>query len=161
QAIRMSSDFTADFTAVTDLTDVLDIRFTTSRSDRTNDTVSWDVKLTNRSAFDLFLPLVLMLDPAQGYQGVPQGASGPAPDGRWLIDRSAQLPDGQRLYPGQSTIGRTLTIYNANDRRVDYTAGAGATPAPNQRPVFDSVPPTQGAAGQPYSYEAIAHDPDG
>ena len=45
--------------------------------------------------------------------------------------------------------GRTLTIFNAADRRVDYTAGAGATPAANQAPAFDNTPLTQATACQP------------
>src|SRR5262249_41184637 len=82
EATPMLVDFTATFKPVSAFSYIRDIRFATSRSDRANDTVSWDVKVTNRSTFDVFLPLVLILDPAQGYQGVPQGASGRAPDGR-------------------------------------------------------------------------------
>jgi large repetitive protein len=159
--VEMQSDYAATFTAVSDFSEYLDIEFTTSRSDRLNDTVSWDVTLTHRSDFDLLLPLVLVLDPAQGYEGVPQGASGRAPDGRWFIDLTATLPDGQRLQPGETTTGRTLTIFNADDRRVEFTSGAGGTPPLNERPVFDSEPMTAATAGQVYSYDADAHDPDG
>src|SRR5262249_31665433 len=156
----LRSDFSTSFTAVSDVSHLVDIHFTTSRSNRSAGTVSWDVTLTNRSTFDLFLPLVLVLDPAQGYPGIPQGASGRAPDGRWFIDLSALLPDGQRLRPGQSTAGRTLTIYSAPDRRVRLTPVVAAAVGANERPVFDTTPVTQAAAGQPYVYDADAHDAD-
>ena len=45
---------------------MFDVRFTSSRSDRALDTILWDVKVTNTSTFDVFLPLVLILDPARG-----------------------------------------------------------------------------------------------
>src|SRR5205823_4790790 len=125
-----------------------------------NDKVSWDLTVTNVSTFDVFLPLVLVLDPAQGYDGVPQGA-GRAPDGRWFIDLSALLPDGQRLHPGETTSGRTLTIYNANDRRVDYTPGAGGAVPANSAPAFETGPALAAEVGQPYSYDAHATDADG
>ncbi len=156
---EMSGDYAAAFTTVS-ATEFLDIHFTTSRSDRATDTVSWEVKLTNLGAMDLFLPLLLILDPSQGYEGVPQEAAGRAPDGRWFIDLSGQLPDGQRLRPGESTTGRTLSIFNSNDRRVEFTTGAGGTVSANQRPVFDTTPVTIATAAQSYAYDADAHDPD-
>ncbi len=76
QGIEMAADYTTSFSAVADVSRFLDIRFTNSRSDRALDTVLWDVQVTNNSGFEIFLPLVLILDPAQGYPGVPQGASG-------------------------------------------------------------------------------------
>ena len=103
---------------------------------------------------------MLVLDPAQGYDGVPQGA-GRAPDGRWFIDLSALLPDGQRLHPGETTSGRTLTIYNANDRRVDYTPGAGGAVPANSAPAFETEPALAAEVGQPYSYDAHGTDADG
>ena len=53
---------------------------------------------------------IVVLDPRNGYNGIPAGAIGQTPDGRWLIDLSADLPPGGKLSPGQSTTGHTITI---------------------------------------------------
>src|SRR5262249_37684845 len=57
-------------------------------------------------------------------------------------------------------IGRTLTIFNGDGHQVDFTTGVGANPVPNQKPLFDTTAPTAATAGQPYVYNAAAHDPD-
>lgn len=158
--MTMEADYSFSFTAVSDFSELVDIQFATSRSDRATQTVSWDVIVTNNSDRDLLLPLILILDPADGYEGLPVGAGSQAPDGRWFIDVSEHLPDGLQLGIGQSTTGRTVSIYNQDDRRVDYATAVGALPAANQRPVFDTDPLSVASVGQPYAYDADAHDPD-
>ncbi len=122
--------------------------------------MSYDVVITNSSDRDLLLPLVLMLDPAEGYEGVPRDAAGQTPMGQWLIDLSDALASGDALEPGDRTVGRTITIDNPDWRRVDYAAGFSAHQGANQSPVFDSQPVTDAVAGQPYTYQVDAHDPD-
>src|SRR6185436_422190 len=68
--------------------------------------------------------------------------------------------DGQRLAPGESTIGWTITIFNADDQRVDYDPSAGADQSQNHAPVFDSDPLTTAQAGEAYVYTALTHDAD-
>jgi len=159
--LPLRSDYQFQFTAVSDFTALVDVEFTNSRLDRSTDTVSWDVVITNRSDYDLLLPMILILDPADGYEGIPAGAQAQAPDGRWFIDLSDDLPDGLRLGVGESTQGRTISIFNAEDRRVEFGVGVGASPGPNSSPVFDTEPVLDAAAGKPYTYDADAHDPDG
>jgi len=157
----MSQPHVTRFAAVSDLSALTDIEFVLARSDRGTDTVSYDVTITNIGPNDLLLPLILVLDPALGNMSAPQDAIGRAVDGRWFLDLSGSLPADQRLEPGESTLGRTITIADVNGRRVDYDAGVSATPSPNIAPVIYSDPVTQAAVGQPYGCPVQAHDPDG
>src|SRR5262249_32238286 len=116
--------------------------------------------VTNKSTFNLLLPLVLVLDPAQGYDGVPADALGRAPDGRWLIDLSGALPGGI-LAPGQTTTGQTITVDNPHNLRVSYDPSVSAQTPSVPAPVFDSTPVTAAAAGQAYAYQIKAHQPSG
>ncbi|MEM9587454.1 MAG: putative Ig domain-containing protein, partial [Planctomycetota bacterium] len=156
QQIPMGADYSWSFTTVVDYTAFVDIEFTRVRSHRSDDFVSWDVQITNTSEFDLVLPVILILDPADGYPGVPQDIVGQAPDGRWFIEIQTAI-----LAPGDSTPGQTVTIYNLNDRRVDLGIGVGASPGENQPPEFDTSPINGAAVGANYLYESSATDPDG
>ena len=160
QGLTLAESYTTTFTAITNLSDFVDIEFSDARSNRADGTVSYDVVITNTSQAELLLPIILVLDPAQGYLGVPQQAIGQAPDGRWFVDLSDALPAGQGLAPGQSTTGRTITIRNPAGRKVDYDTGVSSQLAPNAAPVFDSQPVTEAVAGQVYTYQAQAHDPE-
>ena len=51
------------FTATSDLSGLVNIRFTQSRSERRSDSISYDVTVTNTSRRDLYLPLVLVSGP--------------------------------------------------------------------------------------------------
>ena len=157
----MLEDHVTHFTAVSDLSWAVGIEFASSRLDRGTSTVSYEVEITNTTQRELLLPVLLVLDPAEGYAGVPLHAAGQAPDGRWFIDLSQSLPSGQALMPGETTVGRTISIENPGDLRVDFDPGVSATPAPNEAPVIDSAAAISAAVGQPYSYRMTAHDPDG
>ena len=89
---RMAADYASDFTAVSDLSNLIRISFDNTRFDRATGTVSYDVTLTNVSERSLLLPVLLALDPADGYDGLPANSAGRADDGRWLIDFTGTLP---------------------------------------------------------------------
>ena len=116
--------------------------------------------LENISTFSIFTPLVLLLDPAQGFNGAPQNAT-QSSSGVWLISLDATVPGGVELTPGQSTTGQTLTISDPNNLTIDYTSSVSGTPAGASAPVFDSMPVTSVTAGAAYTYQVQAHDPDG
>ena len=156
EQLRMAEDYVTTFSAVADFSALVDIEFERVRSHRGDDLVSWDVAVTNTNDFNLLLPVVLVLDPADGYPGVPRDAVGQAPDGRWFIELASST-----LEPGDSTAGQTITFDSEGDRRVDVGVGVGANPGVNQPPVFDSQPVLAAAVGGPYEYDAEAHDPDG
>ena len=161
QNVPLGTDFTTQFTAVSDFSSLVDVVFTKSRSDRDTGTVSYDVTVTNIGGHDLLLPVVLVLDPRFDYEGVPVDAVGQTTDGRWLVDLSANLPGGLTLAPNQSTDGKTVTVANPDHRRVDFDSGVSALATDNLAPIFDTTPVTTAAVGQPYTYQASAHDPDG
>ena len=80
------------FTAISDLSATLDVRFTNTRYDSATRTVSYDVTITNMSDAPIVLPALLLLDPVDGYKGIPTTNVGRTDDGRWLIDLSQSLP---------------------------------------------------------------------
>jgi hypothetical protein len=125
-----------------------------------NGTVSYDVSLQNTGFYNLFLPLVLVLDPAQGFTGIPENAS-QASNGSWRINLAGAAANGVALAPGQITTGQTLTINDPNQFKVACTPDVSGTPAGSSAPVFDSAPVTAVSAGAAYRYQIQAHDPDG
>src|SRR5262249_43248426 len=60
-----------------------------------------------------------------------------------------------------STVGHTITVQNHDGLRVAFDASVSALPSPTTPPIIDSTPPALAAAGQPFSYQAAAHDPQG
>ncbi len=98
---HLVTDFATSFQAISDLTAYIDIDFGLTRFDRTLGTVSYDVTLTNTGDTAIVLPVLLVLDPRDGYAGIPEGLAAPSDDGRWLIDLTDSLPADGRLAPGQ------------------------------------------------------------
>src|SRR5262249_10179816 len=79
----LAAPFAVSFSAVDDVSNYASVRFTGTRLDRLEQTVSYEVTITNTADYDLLLPLLLTLDPAKDVQGGPLGANGQLPDGRW------------------------------------------------------------------------------
>ncbi|QGZ92576.1 CARDB domain-containing protein [Microcystis aeruginosa] len=158
--LAMPEDYISKFTAISDFLPFVNFQFNTPRSDRANQTVSYDVTITSKGDSDLLLPLVLLLDPSRQFTGQPLGATGKNEEGAYLIHLSDSLPNG-RLKPGQSITGKVITVKNPDNLRVDFTPGLYALPYPNLAPNFTSSPVINGTAGQPYSYQVKAQDPDG
>ncbi len=158
--VPMLVPYVTDFTGVSNLASFVKVSFYDARSDRADGTVSFDVSIQNIGAYSLFLPLFLVLDPAQGFTGVPENAS-ESSDGLWLINLNSTLSNGVDLQPGQITTGSTVTITDPNQLKVAYTPDVSGTPASASAPVFDSAPNTSVSAGALYSYQVAAHDPDG
>ena len=158
--VPMLVPYITDFTGVSNLASFVKVSFYDARSDRADGTVSFDVSIQNIGGYSLFLPLFLVLDPAQGFNGVPENAS-ESSDGRWLINLNSTLSNGVDLQPGQITTGSTVTIADPNQLKIAYTPDVSGTRASASAPVFDSAPSTSISAGAEYRYQAAAHDPDG
>ena len=159
--VPLAQEFDSSFTATTDLSSVISLRFGLTRSDRATGTVSFDVTITNTSSYELLLPVVLHLAPLDQFAGEPEGNEGRAPDGSWLIDLSGDLPADGILGPGQSSTGQTITVSTPNDETVNYDTGVTGRTSGNQAPVFVTNPVTTASVGQDYSYQAIGFDDGG
>ncbi|HYU32388.1 MAG TPA: putative Ig domain-containing protein [Thermoanaerobaculia bacterium] len=149
EGLDLETPYTGRFTTITDLSQFVTFDFSHARLLRREETVSYDVKITNTGTNSLLLPVLLTLTPEQRFTGEPL-----------LIDLSGNVPGGL-LRPGESTTGRTVTVRDPGAARVAFDPSVTAATAPNASPVFDSRPVTQATAGQPWVYQAQAHDPDG
>ncbi len=159
--LHLAEDYTAAFDAADDLSAYVDFDFGLTRYHRVLETVSYDVTVTNIGDTAIVLPVLLTLDPAHGYPGVPVDAIGQTDDGRWLIDLSAVLPPDGRLEPGESTTGQTISVATPDRRRVDFAVGITAGAEPNRAPAFASAPPAAATVGLLFEYDAEAVDPEG
>src|SRR6185436_4224861 len=160
EGLDLEAPYTGRFTTITDLSQFVSFDFSHARLSRGGETVSYDVRITNTGTNSLLLPVLLTLTPEQRFAGEPLANQGRTPDGGWLIDLSGNLPGGL-LRPGESTSGRTVTVRDPGAARVAFEPSVTAATAPNAAPVFDSQPVTQATAGEPYTYAAQSHDPDG
>ncbi|WP_372895479.1 putative Ig domain-containing protein, partial [Stieleria sp.] len=160
QGIEMGTDFIASFTAVSDFTPFVDFEFGQARSDRTNQTISYDASLINRAPFDLSLPALLVVNPQDWFVGQPQDSARPSGSDLWLLDLSDQLVDG-RLRPGESVTGKTITVDNPEGQRLIFEYGLYTLPTVNQAPLFSSQPVVNAVVDEGYTYQAVANDPDG
>ncbi len=157
--LALESVYTVDFTAISDFSPYVDLQFTNTRSDRATQTVSFDITLTNQTNYDLLLPLAVLLQPETGNTAVPvEGTT--ANFGSYLVDLSDSLPDG-RLKSGQSLYEQTITIYNPDALSFEFAPAIYTLPTTNEAPVITSTTLTPAIAGQGYSYQIAAHDPDG
>ena len=159
--ITLKAPYQVDFTAISDFSELMDLEFINTRSDRANGTISFDVALTNQTEYDLSLPLNLVLQPRDNSNTAePTGYSSISDTGAYFIDLSDSLPDGI-LEPKESIIEQTVTIYNPDDLRFDYEPGVYTLDTNNQAPVVTSEPLTVATAGESYVYNVAANDPDG
>ena len=156
---RLTAAVISQFTAVSDLSAVVEIAFTNPRSDRLAGTVSYDVTVTNIDINDLALPLSLVIAPRGSFDGQPLDSFNEL-DGVFFLDLSVNVPGGV-LAPGETTFARTVTIANADALRVILDHDVFSLPEPNQRPVFETVPVVAAAADEAYVYQAAPTDPEG
>ncbi|MEH2294179.1 hypothetical protein [Nostoc sp.] len=73
---------------------------------------------------------------------------------------SSSVADGI-LRPGESITSRTITVYDPDALRVDFTPGIYAKPYKSQNPVITSDAIITAAVGQQYGYQIAAFDPNG
>ena len=71
------------------------------------------------------------------------------------------LLPGSQLAPNESTLTRTVTILTPEGKPFDLGARLIGDVEPNVLPTIDSTPDEAAEAGQLYSYQIAATDPDG
>ncbi len=157
----LAGTYTTTFTAVNDVSNYAQLRITDTRLDRHDQTVTYEVTITNTADYDLLLPLILTLNPAKFVQGAPQGALEQSDDGRWIFSLEGNVPGGVRLEPGQSTTGLTVHIVTPGFETADYQPGVAGVPSLSAKPTFTSTAPTDVNAGETYHYAATATDVEG
>ena len=121
--VPMGQPYATTFDGLLDATELVQLDLTTTRSDRSDQTISFDLTLINQSEVDLQQPLILYLEPVAGYDGVPLGTMGQWSDGRWLIDVTPALDGATQLGAGEETGPLTVTVQNPADERVDFAYG--------------------------------------
>jgi hypothetical protein len=156
----MENGYNTLFTAVSNFSDLVEFEFSNPRSNRQNQTVSYDVTITNTADQDLQLPLMLVLDPAQYFNGEVEGASGQNDNGAFLVDLQDSLENGT-LKVGESITNRTITVFNPDAYRVELAPGIYTLPYDNAAPTVISNPIVTAIANTEYNYQIQASDADG
>jgi hypothetical protein len=157
--LPLRAPYTVEFIGVQDFSSLVRIDFVATRSDRATGTLSFDVRVTNITDYNLQTPLMLVLDPGRYFQGMALGAD-VSNDGLWMLDIGQGLVDGV-LAPGESTVVRTVTLADTAGQRADLGYGLYAIPYANRPPQIDSEALTTAKAGESYSYAIEAMDTDG
>ncbi|MCA9139121.1 MAG: tandem-95 repeat protein, partial [Planctomycetales bacterium] len=161
----LPAGYEVHFSTISEFSANVDIQLTGTRFDRQTQAITYEVQIRNDGDYDLLLPMSLVLDPAGGDVtsggAVPGQVAIPGADDRWLFDLTANVPDGVRLQPGESTTAKTIRLLGPNNVSPDFVPGFLATASPNLRPGFDTDPMRFATAGALYTYDADATDPDG
>ncbi|PNY36631.1 hypothetical protein C2E31_12350 [Rhodopirellula baltica] len=158
----MASGFEVHFKTVSEFSADVDITIVGTRLNRAEQTLTYDVTITNQGSYDLLLPMSLAFTSnGRLIEATPADDASSDAEGRWIFDLADQVPGGVRLQPGQSTSAKTLRWLVPGDAVTDVVPSFLATATANLRPAFDSVAAENVVAGNEYVYDANANDPDG
>ena len=148
QQVALGSAYDLVFTAVTDISNLVTLRFADTRADRLTGAVSYDVTLTNIGIDDLRGPLMLLLDPGRYFGDAISNARQGQGEQRelWVIDLSAALA-GKPLKYGQTLDKQTVSVRPASSfgstpgsgALVKFNLGHGVYAVP-----YDNTPPVLG-----------------
>ncbi|MEM6471960.1 MAG: putative Ig domain-containing protein, partial [Planctomycetota bacterium] len=155
----LESAYEVDFTAVSDLSSVLDLSLDRPRRNRATGQLHYDVTVTNTGTRNVVVPLAIFLDADSPTSSRPLDAI-ENPGGGFVLDLAGSVPDGV-LAPGESTSLRTITIEEFDERRVRFGHRAVATPTRSDAPLLISRPPAQATVGVTLNHTINAVDPDG
>ena len=111
---------------------------------------------------------MLVLDPAQYFNGEVEGAVSQNDNGAFLVDLQDSLENGT-LKVGESITNRTITVFNPDAYRVELAPGIYTLPYDNAAPEITSNPVNSAItfgraslnANTEYSYQIQASDADG
>jgi len=177
--ITLKQPYQVDFTAVSDFSELVDLEFTNTRSDRQNHTISFDVSLINQTDYDLSLPLNLVLQPGDNSEtaqptaydsiflnGSLMGETPKTAPVRYDAPKGMKVDkDGKITWSpnaeSPSSANVSLHVYDSRGGRaiqeftVDVEGG-------NQAPVFTPLPKEiKGTEGKAIKLNLAATDADG
>ncbi|WP_205678900.1 CARDB domain-containing protein [Aquisphaera insulae] len=158
--LSLAEPYEGRFTGISDFTSQVRVSLSNVRVDSRSGTVTYDVRVTNTSSYDLRGPLMLRLDGLQPADARLLGSRFDPSDGTFWLDLTSAATGGV-LTAGQTTAVRPLTIAYPIGSKLTFRPALLALPYPNAAPVFDSLPITTATAGTAYRYQPQAHDPDG
>ncbi|MCC7205279.1 MAG: tandem-95 repeat protein, partial [Phycisphaeraceae bacterium] len=155
--MTLESDYVGQFTVYAQPAVELFPTITNTRSDRAAGTISFDVSVTNTTAYTLGSMRLVF----EGLVGLPvtlENVSGTTDTGAPYLD----LPLGPAgLVAGGLLPGVTVTLSNPQWLTLDLRAKVVAQVPANERPVISSTPVGHATVGQTYAYDLLATDPDG
>ena len=150
--VRLGDSYVINFTAVTDISNLVRLEFADTRANRLTGAVSYDLSITNIGTDDLRGPLMLLLDPGRYFgDSVVGGVQGTGEQAAlWVIDLNAALQAvGGRLASGQTLANQTVSVRPASTfagvgagtlAKFDLGHGVYAVP-------YDNTPPTVAIVG--------------
>ncbi len=157
--LPLAQTYSTDFTAVTDFSPYVNVVFSEGRANALAGTVTYNVTVTNETAYNLVVPLELSVDDLQPSDASVVGGTLNPQTGEWWLDLSGAVP-GNVLIPGGSTLTRTFTVSDPSGGRIGFQGGLFTMPYANVTPVLNSTPVTTATAGQAYDYTVSAFDPN-
>ena len=138
--------YTTDFQAVSDFSPFLGIHFSAGRANKVQGTVTYDVSVTNLTAYNLVTPLILYVDGLQPpgaslVGGVVDAATGQS----WLgPERGDQWPGAP---PRRLDTGDHVHHRQPIRAKLAFKSGVYTRFLDNAAPIFDSTPPASATVG--------------
>ena len=152
----------AEFDQLDDVSTSVTVDYSRTTFNRAARTLQFEARACNRGDEPIDGPLLMVIDRISEASVIAAAPDGFLPDGRpyyLFLDGTSSAEGGgpQSLEPG-GCVERRLFFQNALAATVDFDVSWLAQG--NRPPVFASVPPVEALATRPYTYEAVAVDPD-
>ena len=157
--VPMSAEFQTTFDVLADVTDQVAAPLNYSRADRQTHTIYLEAAVKNTLGYSMLGPVRLVFPGLNGTQASLLNADGFDRDGNPYLN--LLYSDQAALAAGASTPTRTLIIANPDWESLNLIPRVVCGLPPNQPPQITSDPFGDATAGQPYTYDVEALDPDG
>ncbi len=146
-----------DFDLLSDVTASFDVEFGTTSFDEAAVTLFADTSLTNRGAFAVDTPLVLVIDQISNPSVRPIGFDGLTPDNKPYYDFTSLIPNGTL---GGGDTSEANPIGFSNTSKVPFSFDHLILAQLNHPPRFVTDPVTEIIADMDYRYDSDALDLD-
>ena len=157
--VPLSAEFQTAFDVLADVTGQVAALLNYSRADRQTHTVYLDAAVRNTLGYSMLGPVRLVFPGLNGTKASLLNADGFDRDGNPYLN--LLYSDQPRWPRGAATPTRTLIIANPDWESLNLTPRVVCGLPPNQPPQITSTPVENATAGQSYTYDVDANDPDG